>query len=236
MRRATAQLTFPPGRPTPDPATAPETTCVVDQRVARVGGGEDDGRGDGLGAEALGWAHFDDLRPERRMRRQASRTPSAATRPATIGDVTAGIRTFETIPSVRIAPLPAATNVEPTMPPMRACDEDDGSPNHHVARFYAIAPMSPPKIPAGVTTSPSTMLPATVAATFREMKAPTKFSSAATVTATFGLSAPVAIIVAMALAVGEVEAHRGRTASTTCLSHACVSRQARTPPAAPTAA
>ena len=56
--------------------------------------------------------------------------------------------TFERIPSVSIAPPPAATKVEPMMPPMRACDEDDGSPNHHVARFQAIAPMRPPKMTA----------------------------------------------------------------------------------------
>src|SRR4051794_41871439 len=30
MLRATSQLTTAPGRPTPDPATAPETTCVVE--------------------------------------------------------------------------------------------------------------------------------------------------------------------------------------------------------------
>jgi hypothetical protein len=30
MRPATDQLTAAPGRPTPDPVTAPETTCVVD--------------------------------------------------------------------------------------------------------------------------------------------------------------------------------------------------------------
>ena len=105
------------------------------------------------------------------------------------------------IPSTSIAPLPAATNVEPTMPPMRACEDDDGSPNHHVARFQAIAPMRPPKITAGVMTSASTIPPAIVAATLSEMKAPTKFRIAAIVTATFGFSAPVAIVVAMALAV-----------------------------------
>ena len=30
MLRATSQLTCAPGRPTPEPVTAPETTCVVD--------------------------------------------------------------------------------------------------------------------------------------------------------------------------------------------------------------
>ena len=30
MLRITFQLTWAPGRPTPEPVTAPETTCVVD--------------------------------------------------------------------------------------------------------------------------------------------------------------------------------------------------------------
>ena len=47
----------------------------------------------------------------------------------------------------------------------------------------------------------STIPPAIVAATFSEMNAPTKFRIAATVTATLGGSAPVAIVVAIAFAV-----------------------------------
>src|ERR1700754_2314348 len=87
------------------------------------------------------------------------------------------------------------------MPPISACDDDEGTPNHHVMRFQVIAPINPAKIIVVVTTSASTMPVATVAATVIEMKAPPKFSSAATPTATFGLSAPVAIVVAIALAV-----------------------------------
>ena len=49
--------------------------------------------------------------------------------------------------------------------------------------------------------SGSTMSFAIVAATFREMNAPTKFSSAANPTATFGGNARVAIEVAIAFAV-----------------------------------
>ena len=87
------------------------------------------------------------------------------------------------------------------MPPISACEDDDGSPNHQVARFQAIAPISPPKTTVGVIAPASTMPPATVAATLSEMNAPTKFRIAAIVTATLGLSAPVAIVVAIALAV-----------------------------------
>jgi hypothetical protein len=109
--------------------------------------------------------------------------------------------TFERIPSPSTAELPSATNVAPITPPMSACEDDDGRPNHHVPRFQQIAPTRPPKTTVGVMTSASTMPPATVAATSSEMNAPTKLRIAAMATATFGFSAPVAMVVAIALAV-----------------------------------
>ena len=87
------------------------------------------------------------------------------------------------------------------MPPISACEDDDGSPNHHVVRFQAIAPMSPPKTTVGVIAPASTIPPATVAATFSEMNAPTKFRIAATRDGDRGARAPVAMVVAIALAV-----------------------------------
>src|SRR5690349_21078614 len=87
------------------------------------------------------------------------------------------------------------------MPPISACDDEDGMPNHQVIRFHVMAPMRPAKIAVGVTTPASTIPLATVAATVIEMKAPTKLRIAATPTATFGFSAPVAMVVAIALAV-----------------------------------
>jgi hypothetical protein len=69
---------------------------------------------------------------------------------------------------------PAATSVEPTTPPMSACEEDEGRPNHHVARFQQIAPTRPPETTVGVMASASTIPPATVAATLSEMNAPTR--------------------------------------------------------------
>ena len=68
-------------------------------------------------------------------------------------------------------------------------------------RFQAIAPISPPKTTVGVIAPASTIPPATVAATSSEMNAPMKLRMAAIATATRGLSAPVAIVVAIALAV-----------------------------------
>ena len=38
---------------------------------------------------------------------------------------------------------PSATSTAPTIPPMSACDELDGSPKYHVIRFQAIAPDQP---------------------------------------------------------------------------------------------
>ena len=121
--------------------------------------------------------------------------------PARTGDVMAGMITLERRPSNLTAPEPAAAIVAPTTPPISACDDDDGKPNHHVARFQQIAPTSPPNTTVAVIAPASTMPPATVAATLSEMNAPTKFRIAAMVTATFGLSAPVAIVVAIAFAV-----------------------------------
>src|SRR6185437_1320110 len=86
-------------------------------------------------------------------------------------------------------------------PPIKAWDDEDGMPNHQVARFQLIAPISPPRTITGVTAVDSTIPSATVAATESEMKAPTKLRTAAMPTATFGGSAPVAIVVAIALAV-----------------------------------
>ena len=62
-------------------------------------------------------------------------------------------------------------------------------------------PSSPARMIVVVIAVGSTMSSTIVAATFSEMKAPTKFSNAASPTATFGFSAFVAIDVAMALAV-----------------------------------
>ena len=44
------------------------------------------------------------------------------------------------------ASAPSAANAAPTTPPISACDELDGSPKYHVARFQTIAPMRPAKI------------------------------------------------------------------------------------------
>ena len=82
-------------------------------------------------------------------------------------------------PSESTASDPTAANADPTTPPIRACDELDGSPKYQVARFQAIAPTRPANTIVGVITSATTTSSATVAATSSEMKAPTKLRIAA---------------------------------------------------------
>src|SRR5690349_13645842 len=87
------------------------------------------------------------------------------------------------------------------MPPISACEDDEGRPKYHVARFQAIAPHRPAKTIGSVMSSGLTMPLAMVAATEIEMNAPTKFSVDAMSTATRGAMARVEIEVATALAV-----------------------------------
>src|SRR5258708_39674131 len=97
--------------------------------------------------------------------------------------------------------LPEAIQVAPISPPNSACDEELGRPTYQVIRFHRIAPTRPPKITGTVTFASSTMPLEIVLATSVEMNAPTRFSTAEMPTATFGLSEPGAIDVALALAV-----------------------------------
>ena len=136
----------------------------------------------------------------RRIHMKASISMNARTKP-TSGETTIGISTLSTIVA-QCTRAPAAS-AEPTSPPIRACDDDDGSPNHQVIRFHAIAPSSPHR----TMTSPSTtenpsvlIVSLTVWATFWPSSAPTKFMTAASVSATRGVKARVETDVAIALA------------------------------------
>src|SRR3954447_19617610 len=125
----------------------------------------------------------------------------AAAANASTGATAAGTSTFSTIPSTLTAPGPWAPNAAPMSPPISACDEDDGRPAHHVARFHAIAPTSPANTTVVVIAPASTMPDPTVAATFSEMNAPAKFRTADEATAKRGDIARVDTDVAIALAV-----------------------------------
>src|SRR5882757_565903 len=124
-----------------------------------------------------------------------------ATTKASSGASSAGISTLPTSPSAITAWKPAAATAEPTTPPISACEELEGSPKYQVARFQAIAPISPAKTIVGVITSALTTSVATVAATEIEMKAPTKLRIEAKAIATCGRAALVEIEVATTLAV-----------------------------------
>src|SRR4051794_6510225 len=133
--------------------------------------------------------------------RYTTRIAIPATANARTGAISAGTTTLPSSPSPFTAFEPSAANAAPTTPPIRACDELEGSPKYHVARFQAIAPIRPANTIVGVMKSASTMPFATVAATASEMNAPTKLRMAANVTATRGGSARVEIAVATTFAV-----------------------------------
>src|SRR3954470_12865962 len=98
-------------------------------------------------------------------------------------------------------PTPA-TRAAPARPPMRACEDDDGRPNHQVMRFQPVAPTRAaatshsPLTPVGASMMPEPI----VAATLPPKKAPNRFAIAAIASATRGVRARVEIEVAMALA------------------------------------
>src|SRR5919107_2245939 len=125
----------------------------------------------------------------------------AAAANASSGATAAGTSTFSTIPSAFTTSGPSATNAAPISPPISACDDDDGRPAHQVAMFHAIAPTRPANTTVVLTAPASTIPEPTVAATFSEMNAPAKFSTADSATANRGDIARVETEVAIALAV-----------------------------------
>ncbi len=137
----------------------------------------------------------------RRVSRYSVKVPTIATNPAIRGEASAGMMIFSSTLSTWTALLPAAIQVAPISPPNSACEELDGSPASQVSRFHTIAPIRPPKMIAGVILASLTMPPEMVFATAVDRNAPTMLSTADSATATRGRSAPVAIEVAMALAV-----------------------------------
>src|SRR4051794_14784350 len=116
-------------------------------------------------------------------------SPNASTNP-TSGDSTIGMTTLSTI--VDQWTVDPDTSAAPTSPPIRACDDDDGSPKYHVRRFHAMAPTTAAK----TTTRPwlvlgaSMMLP-TVFATLTETSEPARLKTAARASAARGLKARV---------------------------------------------
>src|SRR5580658_2996417 len=94
--------------------------------------------------------------------------PVAATSPAMIGDRPAGIITFWNRPCHLTACPPAAAIVDPTTPPISACEELDGMPKYHVSKFHVIPPANPANTTVNVTSLVSTKPLAIVAATLND--------------------------------------------------------------------
>ncbi len=109
--------------------------------------------------------------------------------------------TLATIEWPCTAEVPDATRVAPITPPISACEDEDGRPTLQVTMFQMIAPSRPANTIGRVIAVEATMPLAMVAATLMDRNAPARFSTADSATAAFGFSAPVAIDVAMALAV-----------------------------------
>ena len=96
---------------------------------------------------------------------------------------------------------PDWTNAAPTSPPISACEELDGRPNHHVSRFHAIAPTRAATSVCIVARLASMIPFATLFATAVVTKAPARLATDATSTATRGVTARVPTEVAIAFAV-----------------------------------
>src|SRR3954447_2232627 len=137
----------------------------------------------------------------RLLTRRARKVTVMAIRAAITGESRAGRMTLFSTVLKWMASAPPATQVAPIRPPNSACDELEGKPRYQVVRFHRIAPTSPAKITTGLMRVSSTSPPEIVLATATDRKAPARFRQPAIATATLGRSAPVAMEVAMALAV-----------------------------------
>ena len=118
----------------------------------------------------------------------------------TTGETTIGITTLSSTPLHFT--VPAEATAAPISPPISACDDEEGMPKYQVVMFQTIAPISA----HSTTTSPGTppgasMIPLpTVVATAVPRKAPTRFITAAMISAVRGASARVDTEVAIAFA------------------------------------
>src|SRR5215208_47420 len=98
------------------------------------------------------------------------------------------------------APKPALATPAPAKPPMSACEDEVGRPSHQVRRFQAIAPASPAKTTASLTTAESTVLPTVLATCVGKTRKAMKLNRAAQTTASRGVSTRVETTVAIELA------------------------------------
>src|SRR5918999_15468 len=130
---------------------------------------------------------------------------------------------FCRLPASR-TPKPALATPAPAKPPISACDEEVGSPSHQVRTFQLMAPTSPAKITASLTTAESTIWPTVLATWVWKTRKATKLNSAAQTTATRGASTRVETTVAIELAASwkplEKSNTRARTTMATTVTRA----------------
>src|SRR5690606_34244136 len=98
--------------------------------------------------------------------------------------------------------LDVAASAAPIRPPISACEDEDGRPNHQVIRFQVMPPSSAHRISCEPTSiTPASISPdAMVLATAVPASAPMRFIEAASPTACIGESTLVATTVAIELA------------------------------------
>src|SRR5919201_280480 len=129
-----------------------------------------------------------------------SRRQKAAPK-AIAGAASAGMTTLCASPCQSTPLEPDWTSAAPTRPPISACEELDGRPNHQVRRFQAMAPASAASSVCCVARFASMSPLATFFATAVVTKAPARLATAATSTAVRGVTARVPTEVAIAFAV-----------------------------------
>ena len=104
-------------------------------------------------------------------------------------------------PSHTRTPNPALATAAPAIPPIRACDDEVGSPRKNVIRFHVIAPMSAAKIsPIEITLWSTTSLAMVFATWVPKTRNATKLKNAAHATARRGDSTRVDTTVAIEFA------------------------------------
>src|SRR6476659_9500477 len=103
------------------------------------------------------------------IRRNAPAKPIA-------GETAPGTTTFSHTPCHWTPLDPDCTSAAPHSPPISACVEEDGRPNHHVRRFHAIAPTSAARIVFSVATPVSIIPLPTVFPTAVVTTAPARFA------------------------------------------------------------
>ena len=129
-------------------------------------------------------------------------SPSISTNAKNIpssGDTTMKITVFSKLGAFTTL-QPALAMPAPMKPPIRACEDEVGSPSHQVVRFQAMAPTRPPNTTASLTAFGSMIVPTVLATWVRKTRNAMKLKKAAQTTANRGLSTLVETTVAIELA------------------------------------